>query len=167
MSFLKRLLGTRGLRVKCPNCQEDFPIRSTKLFDASVPLPSYAADILQDGYESLTAEREDLRRRRRAAHERPMVVAKAVRIGKVVEKIASGLPGFPVKPSECRSLFEPIDYVVFRGLSRGSIECVDFVDVKSGKGVLGEQQRVIRRVVEGGRVSLEVMKGLGGTDVAP
>ncbi len=76
-------------------------------------------------------------------------------IGKIVEKIAPSLPGFPVNSADCRSLFEPIDYIVFRGLSTaGHVEAIYFVDVKSGNARLNTTQKQIRQIVESGKVRL-------------
>jgi predicted Holliday junction resolvase-like endonuclease len=77
-----------------------------------------------------------------------------VNIGKVVEKIAPSLPGFPALPQECRSLLEPIDYIVFRGLDAGRIEAIEFVEVKSGKATLNPNQKLVKEAVEDGRVEL-------------
>ena len=77
---------------------------------------------------------------------------------KVVEKIGPSLPGFPLQPRDCRALFEPIDYVAFKGLSdRGVVDAVIFVDVKSGGAVLQPNQRKIKKAVLNHDVSLLVM----------
>lgn len=77
-----------------------------------------------------------------------------VKLGKTVEKICPVLPGFPFEPSDCRALFEPIDYVAFVGLTKGSISRLDFVDVKTGGSRLNQRQREIRDAVTDGAVRL-------------
>jgi predicted Holliday junction resolvase-like endonuclease len=73
----------------------------------------------------------------------------------VVEKIAASLPGFPAKCSDYRSIFEPIDYIVFHGLTQKSrVEAVEFVEVKSGGATLTGGQKQIKEAVEKGRISL-------------
>src|SRR5260221_1666110 len=92
------------------------------------------------------------------AKTRPAIGAQASNIGKVLEKIAPSLPGFPVHAADCRALFEPIDYVVFHGLAvRRTIEAVTFVDVKSGNGNLTKEQRQIKTLVAAGKVSLKII----------
>jgi predicted Holliday junction resolvase-like endonuclease len=164
MSLVRRLLETRGLQIRCPNCDGEFPVKQAQLFDSSGTLPRQAAILLQEGHDDISEQRDELRRRRKAAKEKPEIGATAVRIGKVVEKIAPALRGFPADPTECRSLFEPIDYIVFSGLSKGAIESVHFVDIKSGRASLGRQQRIIRSTIEAGRVSLKVIDALGVFD---
>ncbi len=133
-------------------------LRKARLFDATKPLPSYAQSYLKQANEGLEQERVDLARRRKLARENPRRTAEAVRIGKVVEKIGPSLPGFPLQSRDCRALFEPIDYVAFKGLSeRGVVDAVVFIDVKSGGAVLQPNQRRIKIAVEKGRVSLFTM----------
>ena len=86
------------------------------------------------------------------------IAAKAANIGKVVEKIAPSLAGFPALTEECRALFEPIDYVVFQGLRKGVVDSLQFVDVKSGNAKLTTRQKEIRDAVEDGKVRLVVRK---------
>jgi predicted Holliday junction resolvase-like endonuclease len=153
-NLLSDLLNTPGLKIECPKCQEIFPAKRGRLFDATAPLPLAATRLLDERRQALVDGRLALQSRRKAARERPMIAAKSVRIGKVVEKIAAALPGFPSQCSDCRSLFEPIDYIVFKGLSQSRIEFVDFVEVKSGASTLTAGQRQIKEAVEHGRVSL-------------
>jgi predicted Holliday junction resolvase-like endonuclease len=76
-----------------------------------------------------------------------------VTLGKTVEKVIPGLKDFPYRPEDCRVLYEPIDYIVFNGLSKGTLSNVDFVEVKSGNANLSPDQRAIRDAVEDHRVS--------------
>jgi predicted Holliday junction resolvase-like endonuclease len=77
-----------------------------------------------------------------------------VKLGKTVEKICPVLPGFPFEPSDCRALFDPIDYVAFVGLTRGSVSRLDFIDVKTGGSALSQRQRQIRDAVSDGAIRL-------------
>lgn len=157
MDLMMELTRTPRLRIECPECGRDFPIKRGFLFDATRTLPDRAAKLIESRRADLHDRRLDLRARKTAAQERPELAGRTVRIGKVVEKIAPTLPGFPVQTADCRSLLEPIDYIVFKGLSmKGSIEEVEFVEVKSGGATLSVGQRQIRDAVEHGRVRLIV-----------
>lgn len=90
------------------------------------------------------AEREDAVRRSRA-----------VLGGKAAEQLAPWLPGFPYDPTELRFLGSPLDFVVFKGASRGRIEEVVFVEVKSGESKPSPVERSLRDAVRAGRVSWE------------
>ncbi len=106
----------------------------------------------------LTSSEQSKKRTERAAD--------SVTIGKVVERIAPSLPGFPLRSEDCRSLFEPIDYIVFRGLrSKGIVDAIEFVEVKSGKARLTPTQSGIRSLIERGKVSLYVAPHEASTTV--
>jgi predicted Holliday junction resolvase-like endonuclease len=156
MSVLSDLKKERGLFVSCPNCDAEFRLADAIPFDATKRhLPQEAVDYLSGRQEALNDRRGELRAKKLAATTRPRISAKAVNIGKVVEKIAPSLPGFPVTSSDCRLLLEPIDYVVFRGLSaRGRVDSIVFADVKTGRGRLSGVQSQVKNLVERGKVKL-------------
>ncbi len=68
--------------------------------------------------------------------------------GKVSETFAPFLEGFPFKPSECKFLGDPIDYVVFEGLDERDIKGVHFVEVKQGTSQLSKHQKQIRDLID-------------------
>jgi predicted Holliday junction resolvase-like endonuclease len=144
------------LYARCPNCEGEFPLWKSQLFDATQrTLPQPALDYLKGVREEIAEMSKDLAARKLAATTRPRIAAEAINIGKVVEKIAPSLPGFPVVSSDCRSLLEPIDYIVFRGLSaHGRIDSLIFVEVKSGGGRLSNVQSQVKSLVECGKVKL-------------
>lgn len=158
MSLLNKLRRKRSVFIACPHCEDAFPAAEAQLFDATKVLPRDASEKLEELKRELAEERADHVEDIRASKERSKIAARVVNIGKVVEKIAPSLRGFPALPSDCRSLFEPIDYVVFRGVSSGRIESLAFVDVKSGRGSLSWRQRAIRVALESGRLSLHLAK---------
>ncbi|MBS3077492.1 hypothetical protein J4233_04435 [Candidatus Pacearchaeota archaeon] len=69
--------------------------------------------------------------------------------GKVSETFAPFLEGFPFKPSECKFLGDPIDYVVFEGLDERDVKGVHFVEVKEGTSQLSKHQKQIRDLIDG------------------
>ena len=158
MSVKEKLRRQRGLYARCPRCEGEFPLSKAPLFDATQnALPQPALDYLKGRRDELADMQKDLAARKLAAITRPRIAAEAVNIGKVVEKICPSLPGFPVASGDCRSLLEPIDYVVFRGLSaRGRVDSLVFVDVKSGNGRLSNVQTQVKNLVECGKVKFIV-----------
>jgi predicted Holliday junction resolvase-like endonuclease len=68
--------------------------------------------------------------------------------GKVSETFAPFLEGFPFKPSECKFLGDPIDYVVFEGLDERDVKSVHFVEVKEGTSQLSKHQKQIRDLID-------------------
>lgn len=155
MTILDQLKRQRGLLARCPNCSSEFPLLEADLFDATEPLLERAADIFARMTANLRDRARDFAHRKKVGPARSELASRVVNIAKVVEKIAPSLPGFPVHPGDCRSLFEPIDYIVFSGLCRrGRVEALYFVDIKSGASRLTRIQSKIKALVERGRVSL-------------
>jgi len=55
--------------------------------------------------------------------------------------------------NDCRSLFDPIDYIIFEGLSKkNSVSKILFAEIKTGKARLNNHQKEIRSLVERKRV---------------
>jgi predicted Holliday junction resolvase-like endonuclease len=82
--------------------------------------------------------------------------------GQLAEQIAPLLPGFPFHPSDFRFLGQPIDFVVFVGLTEakeglGDIQEVVIGDIKQGNARLSPHQRAIKRAVDDGRVRWETI----------
>ena len=68
--------------------------------------------------------------------------------GKISEIFAPYLKGFPFKPSECKFIGDPIDYIVFEGLDERDIKRICFVEVKSGKSKLSKHQKQIEEIIK-------------------
>ena len=75
--------------------------------------------------------------------------SKAVINGQVAEQIAPFLPDFPANPSDARFIGKPVDFIVFSGLSEN--EKIDeslFVEVKTGKSLLSEREKEVKKAIE-------------------
>ncbi len=76
-------------------------------------------------------------------------------LGRIGEELAPLLISVELgaDPRDFRHVGTPVDYVIFKGLSRGNVEEVIFLEVKTGKSsALSERERAVRRAVEGGKV---------------
>jgi predicted Holliday junction resolvase-like endonuclease len=156
MSILTDIKKQRGLYIRCPHCAGEFKARNAALFDAIDPLPAEARELLEARRTGIVEQRQDLLRRKNGL-EKTQIAARSVNIGKVVEKIATVLRGFPADPKDCRSLFDPIDLVVFDGMTRsGYVEAIHFVEIKSGRSQLNAHQRQVRDAVEAGKVEFGI-----------
>ncbi|WP_449463460.1 Holliday junction resolvase-like protein [Tardisphaera miroshnichenkoae] len=79
----------------------------------------------------------------------------SVKLGKVAEQLVpislQGTLGADLE--DFRFLGSPVDYVVFRGLSKGSLTEVLFLEVKSGAASdLSEREREVKKAIEDKRV---------------
>ena len=79
--------------------------------------------------------------------------SKAVINGQVAEQIAPFLPEFPANPSDARFIGKPVDFIVFSGLSENEkIDEILFVEVKTGKSLLSEREKEVKKAIEKGNV---------------
>jgi len=156
--IIQQLTSIAGLKIECPNCNEEFAVKRARLFGMYDSYPATAQKIIQQRLESANELIDELRER--AAHldeskkskpEKISISAQATNFGQISEQILPAFLTFPYKQEECRILFKPIDYVIFSGLSRrGRIDKINFVELKTGGGQLNRKQRQIRdRVAEG------------------
>lgn len=138
--------------AECPCCREPISLRDAGLF--------YLDDFTSEAaerYRTLVEEQKDRKKALREARvkipERSQRGAETVNIGFILERIAPVMRSFAFDRNDCRSLFDPIDYVIFEGLStRGKVDRIVFADIKTGKAPLAKKQREIRELVEKKRV---------------
>ena len=77
----------------------------------------------------------------------------------MLERIAPSLDGFKFEQNDCRSLFDPIDYVIFEGLTKkGKVDKIIIVDIKSGNARLSGKQRKIKELVNDKKVEFKTYK---------
>lgn len=156
--IIRQLISIPGLKIECPHCSEEFPIKRGKLFSMYDAYPPAIQKIIRERFETANELREEIKeRKKRLAEnkkkkpEKIFVSAQASNFGQISEQILPAFLTFPYKQSECRILFKPIDYIVFTHLAEnGRVEAIKFVDVKTGEGRLDRRQKQIRdRIVEG------------------
>lgn len=144
-----------GFYAECPCCDEPILLRDCNLF--------YMDDFSEKGQEIYDQYREELRERRNELRERKThitksseVQARATNIGFILERLAPSLSTFRFQCSDCRSLFDPIDYVIFEGLcQKGLVSRIIFADIKTGDGKLSPKQQVIRDLVNRKKVEFD------------
>ena len=78
--------------------------------------------------------------------------SQAVTLGKVCEHLFPYLPDFRWNPKDARFLGTPVDFLVFDGLSEGSLRSIVFVEVKTGSSTLSTRERQVRDAVLARRV---------------
>lgn len=78
--------------------------------------------------------------------------SRAVIGGQAAEQFAPFLPGFPADATEVRFVGKPVDYVAFSGASRGSVDEVLFIEVKTGTSRLSPVEKSLRDAIAAGKV---------------
>ena len=155
MSIIDDLRAAKGLYTFCPSCNEEFRLRDANLFYATKSLPERAIQYVAEQRNGLKDARAELKGRVKELKRRSYTSAETSGFGQIVEMLSPSVPGFPLKPSDCRALMKPIDYVGFKGLSlEGRVDAVVFVEVKTGTQRLSKEQTQIKRCVETGKVKL-------------
>jgi predicted Holliday junction resolvase-like endonuclease len=150
-----RILEDGGFYAECPCCEEPILLRDCDLF--------YLDDFSEKGQEIYDLYREELKQRRTDLRERRKdisasseIQARAANIGFILERLAPSLSTFRFECSDCRSLFDPIDYIIFEGLAeKGSVSRIIFADIKTGNAALSGKQREIRNLVNTKKVEFD------------
>lgn len=157
--LIDELQRTRKFMGTCPSCQQDFSLADALLFSTEGALPEAALKTIQAIRDRIQQRRAELAIAKTRMTQRAQNTAAAVNLGKIVEKIVPSFDSFEYAPGDCRALFEPIDYLIFSGLSRRrEVEAIHFVDVKSGSARLAAKQQEIKGIVDRGRVTFKVMR---------
>ena len=137
---------------ECPSCGESFRLKEANLFylDELTPESAEAKKTRLEAIGGLEKQYNGLMQRIKKGAPKTSL---AVNVGKVVEKVAPALSGFPYNINDCRFLAEPIDYLIFDGVTRkGRVQELIFMDIKTGKARLKDEQRLIKDAVEHNRV---------------
>ena len=155
MDDLIKSLRAQELVAECPWCRQEFRLSDALLFNGTKKSPDEAR-VRRDEYElELKSRRGNLRKRKKLASERAMITTESVSVGKMVEHLVPILEGFEYKPADCRTLFEPIDLLVFRGPSSSTVDLLAFMEIKTGNAGLNKHQKIIRDAIRDGRVFYE------------
>ena len=78
-------------------------------------------------------------------------------LGKLFEQLAPFLQRFDHDPRDVRAIMDPVDYVVFDGLTiNRRVERITFVEVKSGTSRTSPVQRSIFEAIREGRIGTAV-----------
>lgn len=97
-----------------------------------------------------------LEKRLKSATEKAQKTTAAVNIGKSLEKILPVAKDFKWVVPDTKVLGDPIDLLVFNGLSNGKVDSLSFVEVKSGAARLNSHQKSIRDAITDHKVSYGV-----------
>ena len=141
--------------AQCPCCNDPIPLTRAGLFFLD-NFTSDAEELYGLQLADLRERRAELKNQEIAISQRSEVGAKSVNIGHILEHLAPAMSGFPFELCDCRSLFKPIDYVIFDGLSsKGKVDRIVFADIKTGQAQLSQCQREVQNLVERGKVLWE------------
>ncbi len=157
-SKLINSLNEGNFYADCPCCRESFALNDTGLFYLD-DFSSQAQEVYNQKICELKDRRTQLKEKKQKISTTSKVAAKAINIGKILERLAPCMKTFPFERNDCRSLFDPIDYIIFEGLEKdGIVNKIIFTDIKTGKARLTGKQKEIQNLVENKQVLWEKYK---------
>lgn len=140
-------LQTGNFYIECFNCQEEVALKKVSLFDNN-HFSEEAQEIYNEQLAAIRARKLELKALKEKGTIKSEIGALSTNFGFIMERIAPTMPGFRFKHNDCRSIFDPIDYVIFEGLTQtGIVEKIHFVDIKTGGARLSKKQKEIKNVV--------------------
>lgn len=152
---LINFLQQNGFKANCPTCGEAIKLKDASLFSLD-NFNAQAKQLLNEKKEELKIQREEISKKKVATQKRVETTTGSVNMGFILERLAPVLEHFPFDKNDCRSLFDPIDYVIFEGLQKtGKVQKIFFVDIKSGKAKLKPNQKAIKQMIEQNKVEFK------------
>jgi len=150
-------LKSSRLIAECSDCGQSFPLSKAVMFDGLGDFPE-AAQLTREAMLSTLQQRlDELKGREHSAGPGAEKKAIEVGIGKIIEKVVPAYKGFGFPICDCRPLFEPIDMIIFNGLSKASVESITFMEIKTGASRLKDHQKLVKDAVCDGKVGFKVV----------
>jgi predicted Holliday junction resolvase-like endonuclease len=144
--------------VECPCCGEPVLLKDAGLFFLDDFSPE-AEKLYQQKLMECKIREKEIREERKGISRRSETATTTINIGFISERIAPLMKDFCFDRNDCRSLFDPIDYIIFEGLStKNSVSKILFTEIKTGKARLNDHQKEIRNLVERKQVTWDTYK---------
>jgi predicted Holliday junction resolvase-like endonuclease len=152
---LINFLQQNGFKANCTTCGDSFMLKDAKLFSVD-NFNTEAKKLLNEKKEELKDRKEVISKKKSSTQKRVETTTGSVNMGFILERLAPVLAQFPFDKNDCRSLFDPIDYVIFEGLQKtGKVQKIFFVDIKSCKSKLKANQKAIKQIIEQKKVEFK------------
>ena len=165
MTSILEQLQKSNLIAQCPNCQGEFQLSKTILFDGTKQFPPKAEKKKLTLTEELDEQTQEIKDRLDALKKFKISVDKtsearaiSTGLGKVMQNVLPYYKDFDsqVSLADCRFIAAQLDIIVFNGASNNHIKNITFMDAKTGAAKLEKNQRQIRDAVNDGKVRLEL-----------
>ena len=165
MTSILEQLQKSNLIAQCPNCQGEFQLSKTILFDGTKQFPPKAEEKKLTLTEELDEQTQEIKDRLDALKKFKISVDKtsearalSTGLGKVMQNVLPYYKDFDsqVSLADCRFIAAQLDIIVFEGASNNDIKNITFMDAKTGAAKLEKNQRQIRDAVNDGKVRLEL-----------
>ncbi len=150
-----QMLKTGNFFIECNHCSEELFLKKIHLFDND-NFTEEASEIYEEQLQWVRDKKLELKRLKEVGTKRSEIGALSVNIGLILERLAPTMPGFPFNHNDCRSVFDPIDYVIFEGLTKkGRVDKIFLIDIKSGNAKLTPRQKEIKSAIQNKKVTFK------------
>ena len=151
----------------CPHCADLFRLVDIHVSYTSKYVPDWL-DKINKKHEELEEKMSDLKDRERELKDKAIEKVKSKELPKRLKKIVPSLVDSGFNPQDVKTLFHPVDFVVFDGMSEGEVKRIVFLDHSNIDGNRKVLQQMIGgviktqsyhwttiRISESGKVNLE------------
>jgi predicted Holliday junction resolvase-like endonuclease len=143
-----QFLQKNNFKAECANCGDSFSLKDSPLFSPDEFTPE-AKELLKEKKEFLKERKLEISQRIATTTQRLETTTQSVNIGFILERLAPVLKEFRFDKNDCRSLFDPIDYVIFDGLNKtGEVQKIFFIDIKTGGARLNRNQKAVKQKIQ-------------------
>jgi predicted Holliday junction resolvase-like endonuclease len=153
---LIEFLQNNNFKADCSQCGTPSHLKDAVLFPIDEFTPESKAKMaeIKDALKERKLSLQQLTAKKKQKIE---TTTQSVNMGFILERLAPVLEQFRFNKNDCRSLFDPIDYVIFDGLhKKGKVEKIFFIDIKSGAAKLKKNQKAIKTKVEEKKVEFKL-----------
>ncbi len=150
-----QMLHAGNFFIECNHCSEELALKIVHLFDND-NFSDEALEIYEEQLQMIRDKKAELKRLRELGTRRSEIGALSINIGLILERLAPTMGGFRFNHNDCRSIFDPIDYVIFEGLSKkGRVDKIFLIDIKSGNAKLSKRQKEIKAAIHNKKVNFK------------
>lgn len=153
---LIEFLQNNNFKADCSQCGTPFHLKDAVLFPIDEFTPESKAKMAEIK-EALKERKLSLQQLTSKKKQKIETTTQSVNMGFILERLAPVLEQFRFNKNDCRSLFDPIDYVIFDGLHKnGKVQKIFFIDIKSGGARLKKNQKAIKTKIEEKKVEFKL-----------
>lgn len=145
-----------NLYIECPECNEKFLAKKAGLFYLN-DFTKEALEMYKELKLNIKQQELELKQKRKNIRTKSEKATETVNVGFILERLVPVLKSFKFEHNDCRSLGDPIDYIIFEGLTKKEmVTKLFFVEIKTGNAKLNKHQKQIKEIVAKKNVEFDV-----------
>ena len=150
LNFLDFIRSQDQIMGRCPLCDGFVRVSEMELF--------YMPDRKEDVLQVLRDKERELKDQETEIRADAAKRSRAALLGSLMEQVGPLLPGFNYDVNDLRALWDPVDFVAFKGIGVDrKVDSITFIDIKTGQARLSSVQKSIKDAVEAGRVHFDTV----------